>query len=171
VCYVIKRAELHHMQTLPSIELAAAEMFSPEDLPQSFRTDHTSIYDLQSAGKHGRLWVAVDDHDIPVGFLMADIVDDNFHISEIDVHPDHVGRGIGTRLLHAALSEASARKYNAVTLTTFAHIPWNAPFYRSRGFSVMSEHNCGTGLSAILRNERLRGLKNRIAMCHTLGSV
>jgi ribosomal protein S18 acetylase RimI-like enzyme len=46
--------------------------------------------------------VTVDESDVAVGFLLADIVDGNFHIKEMDVHPDHGRKGLGTKLLHCA---------------------------------------------------------------------
>jgi GNAT superfamily N-acetyltransferase len=170
VSYTIKPAENHHVDVLPSIERAAAEMFSLKDLPLKHRSDVTSRDGFQNARGRGFLWVAVDEHDVPVGFLLADIVDGNFHIKEMDVLPDLNGRGIGTRLLQCACNAACDQGYEYVTLTTFAHIAWNAPFYRRRGFSVMEAKHCGVELSAILLEENNSGLKNRVAMCKQCSS-
>jgi len=52
----------------------------------------------------------------------------------------------------------------AVTLTTFRHLPWNAPFYARRGFRVLSPDELGPGLRAALRGERAQGLRRRVAM-------
>ena len=43
-------------------------------------------------------------------------------------------QGVGSALLDAACAWAKARGYQAITLTTYADIAWNAPFYQTRGF-------------------------------------
>jgi len=136
--YTIKLAENNHVDVLPSIERAAAELFSLKDLPLKHRSDVTLRDDFQNAKGRGFLWVAVDEHDVPVGFLLADVVDGNFHIKEMDILPDLNGRGMGTKLLQYACNAACGRGYQYVTLTTFEHIAWNAPFYRRRDFSHAS---------------------------------
>jgi len=166
--YTVKPAENHHVHVLPSIERAAAEMFSLEDLPLERRLDVTSIDVFQGATERGLLWVAVNERDAPVGFLLADIIDGNFHIKEIDVLPGFAGKGIGTKLLHCAFDAALKQRYACITLTTFEHIQQNAPFYRRQGFSVLTEVNCGKELSAIIAKEKACGLKNRIAMCRNM---
>ena len=45
------------------------------------------------------------------------------------VLPSAMRRGTGTRLLEAACTWATGRGYTSVTLTTYADIAWNAPFY------------------------------------------
>jgi GNAT superfamily N-acetyltransferase len=139
-------------------------MFSCEDVPLAIRDDVTSLDVLQHARERGHLWVAVDPRDIPVGFLMAGTVDGNFHILEMDVHPDHTGQGIGRLLLRSAFNAASVNGFPGITLTTFEHVMWNAPFYSRMGFKVLDESRCGRDLLNILNNEKARGLKNRIAM-------
>ena len=44
--------------------------------------------------------------------------------------------GLGRLLVKAVLAAAEERGYRAVTLRTYAHVPWNAPFYLSCGFVV-----------------------------------
>jgi ribosomal protein S18 acetylase RimI-like enzyme len=69
-----------------------------------------------------------------VGFVQIDEVDGLAHIQEIAVLPSHMRRGLGSLLLDAACSWARSAGYAAVTLTTYAEVPWNAPFYAARGF-------------------------------------
>ena len=168
--YIIKPAESQHVDVLPSIERAAAEMFSLKDLPLKHRSEVVPRDDFQNAKERDFLWVAVDEHDVPVGFLLADIVDGNFHIKEMDVLPELTGRGIGTRLLQCACNTACDQGYEYVTLTTVVHIAWNAPFYRRRGFSIMEAKDCGEELSALLLEEKNSGLKSRVAMGKQCGS-
>jgi hypothetical protein len=45
-----------------------------------------------------------------------------------------------------------------VTLTTFEHVPWNAPYYARHGFAVLSEHELGPGLRRLRDEETRHGL-------------
>ena len=77
----------------------------------------------------GTCWVAVDEHDAPVGFLSAEAVAERtLHIHEMSVSESFQGQGIGRALLGAAIEWAAAHRFAALTLTTFHDVPWNAPF-------------------------------------------
>jgi hypothetical protein len=51
----------------------------------------------------------------------------------------------------------------ALTLTTFRHVAWNAPFYARYGFVELPADSDGR-LKAILIRETAHGLPNRCAM-------
>ncbi len=163
--YQIISAEKEHTSSLPGIERAAAQTFSPEDLPEPLRSETTSESAFLEAQAVDQLWVVVDDEENPVGFLLADVVDGNFHIQEMDMDPQHARQGLGRRLLEHAVEVAKARQFECVTLTTFEHLPWNAAFYSRSGFSIMDPSELGQGLANALLKERTAGLKNRVAMC------
>ncbi|WP_373691614.1 hypothetical protein [Hyalangium versicolor] len=57
----------------------------------------------------------------------------------------------------------------ALTLTTFRGVPWNEPFYARLGFETLEGAAIGERLSAILRDEVLKGLpgERRCAMRRT----
>ena len=73
-------------------------------------------------------------------------------------------RGIGTRLLSEVSQEAKNRGLEHVSLTTFAHIPWNAPAYSRRGFIALLPNELSPPLRERLANETAAGLSNRVAM-------
>jgi hypothetical protein len=54
----------------------------------------------------------------------------------------------------------------SLTLTTFRHVPFNAPFYARRGFAEIPAHEQGPELVAQLADEARRGLDpaRRVAM-------
>ncbi len=162
--YIVKPAALHHISALSDIEREAATLFSSEDVPESVRSELISVPRFEEAQRSDRLWVAVDGSDRPVGFLMADVVDDTLHIAEMSVHPEHSRRGLGATLLRHVLLVAEHHGHRAVTLTTFSHVPWNGPFYQRQGFETLDEAACGPQLRALLVQERARGLSDRIAM-------
>jgi GNAT superfamily N-acetyltransferase len=100
----------------------------------------------------------------PVGFVSVIEVDGLAHIAEIAVVPKWMRQGIGTRLLERACAWARAHDYPAVTLTTFADVPWNGPYYAARGFSEIEPT---PGLAALRAHEADLGLDAvapRIAM-------
>ena len=125
-----------------------------------------SVDDLRAACSEERLWVALGADGRPAGFALADQLDGEAHLEELAVHPDHGRRGVGRRLVEAVLSWAGSRGFGTVTLTTFRHLPFNAPFYESLGFEVIAPEGLTPGLSRVLEDEASRGLErgNRVAM-------
>ena len=93
-------------------------------------------------------------------------IGDNAHLDELDVHPAHGQRGLGTALVEAVCDWAKASGYRAITLTTLRHIPWNARWYERLGFRVLEEHELSAALRELLREEIQRGLpaEQRVAM-------
>ncbi|MEN2427185.1 GNAT family N-acetyltransferase [Chromobacterium vaccinii] len=159
---LIRPAEAAELPLLAQIERRAARLFSPSDLPSALAEHTLPAETLSAARDAGLLWVA-DDAGRAVGFALAEIVDGQLHLAEMDVDPDHARRGIGSALLRHALAQAWLRGCAAVTLTTFAHLPWNAPFYRRHGF-IEFEPPAGSALADQLRAEAAAGLRNRVAM-------
>ncbi len=162
--YIVKPAAPHHIPALSEIERAAATLFTTEDLPELLRNEVIAAQRFEDAQRDDRLWVAVDSADQPVGFLLADVVDDTLHIAEMAVHPEHARRGLGATLLQHMLLVAEHHGHHAVTLTTFSHVAWNAPFYQRQGFVVLGDDECGPELRALLKQEGARGLSHRVAM-------
>lgn len=101
----------------------------------------------------------------PVGFVELDEVDDCGYVREIAVLPSHMRQGIGSALLEAAVEWARERGLPALTLTTFADVPWNGPYYAARGFveieptpglRAIREHEAAIGLDAVGRRIVMR---------------
>jgi GNAT superfamily N-acetyltransferase len=93
-----------------------------------------------------------------VAYLLADIVDGNAHIEQVSVHPRHSRKGLGKALIEQAVVWARRRGLGAVTLTTFADVPWNAPYYQRLGFRRLQEAELTPGLRAIRAREAAIGL-------------
>jgi len=164
----IEAAGKRHLAAIPGIELAAAAMFAEADLPLSLRYRVTDVADLRDAGADGRLWVALDAGRTPVGFVMADILDGNAHLDELDVLPEYGRQGIGTRLLYTFIRWARAEEFAAATLITFRHLPWNAPFYAKHGFETMRPAELGDDLRYMLDAEESAGLDTSRRVCMRL---
>jgi len=163
--YTITRARTTDLAHLPAIELAAARLLAGH-APESVLTATTCIAELEEAQRHGRLWVALAD-DVPVGFAHVAVLEPTaLHLEEIDVHPEHGRRGLGTRLVTVVCAWAAIRGYRSVTLTTFRDVPWNMPFYARLGFAVIPPDELGPALLSVVRDEARRGLDptRRVAM-------
>lgn len=156
--YAIARARPEHVAALPAIERAAGRVFPPEDVPAAVAEEATPRAELAAAQAAGRLWVVLAPDGAPVGWALLGRVDGAAHLLEMDVHPDHARRGLGRRLLAAVQDALRADGERALTLTTFRHLRWNAPFYASCGFRVLAPGEPTPGLAAILADEARRGL-------------
>ena len=164
--YRIALAKHEQFEQFQQIELAAAALFPVEDVPEHIRSTATGLDDLALVQADGMLWAALSADETPVGFAIVRVVDGFAHIQEIDVHPEHGRRGIGTSLIHSVCIWARSHGIAAVTLTTFRHLPWNAPFYERLGFRPLKPGELTPGLAAIVRDEVARGLDpaKRVAM-------
>lgn len=168
--YRIVLAKRDHLEELQQVELAAAALFPEEDVPEHIRSTATSLSDVASAQADGMLWVALSSNDEPVGFAIVRMVDGLAYLQEIDVHPDHSRRGIGTSLIHSVCAWARSHRMAAVTLTTFRHLAWNAPFYERLGFRPLKPDELTPGLVTVLADEVASGLDptKRVAMLKQL---
>ena len=169
-CYHIRAARAGDLDALPAIEQKAAARFAPYGLAETLSNILTPSELLGEGMQADRLWVATDESDRPVGFALASVVGDNAHLDELDVHPAHGRRGLGTALVEAVCDWASASGYRVITLTTLGHIPWNAPWYQRLGFRVLEEGELTEALRNLLREEIQRGLpaEQRVAMYREL---
>ena len=89
------------------------------------------------------------------------MVDGCLHVEQVSVHPDHARRGLGRALLDQAAADGIA----ALTLTTFAHVPWNAPYYTRCGFRVLDGTELTAGLRTIRQREAGLGLDRWPRVC------
>jgi hypothetical protein len=86
------------------------------------------------------------------------------------VHPAHGRRGAGRALLAGAEAWARGQGFGALTLTTFADVPWNAPLCSRLGYRILQAHEQGPELRALRRQEAAVGLDAwpRVAMRRTV---
>lgn len=167
--YAIVTARQDHLPWLAGIELAAAKMLIGL-APASVLEETTPERRLRQAAADGRLWVAVCG-DVPVGFAHVEsLAPGTVHLEEIDVHPAHGRRGLGTRLVTTIMDWARQAGRSEITLTTFRSVPWNMPFYSKLGFEELPEPEWLPQLRAIVADETRRGLdpSQRVVMRYRL---
>lgn len=159
---MIRLATLNDLHLLPEIERSASAAFWSLDLalgPLEITPGET----WRPLCLAGTVWVT-EDAGRPVGFVAAERVSGGLHILELDVVHERQGRGLGRRLLNHVLAWAAAEGATFVSLTTFLHVPWNAPFYRSAGFVEATGAALTPRLAALVAAETARGLPDRCAM-------
>lgn len=96
--------------------------------------------------------------DPAIGFVHVVDMESHAHLAQISVHPDHGGRGVGTALLEAAAERAALEGHGSLTLTTYADLPWNGPFYARRGFVEFAEDDPLTAAQQAISEEERLGL-------------
>jgi len=156
--YRIRSATQKDIPYLPEIEQAAGRLFAGLDLVQDSEDHTVPIEELARAQKAGRLWVATERHGQPVGFALITAIDGLAHLEELDVHPDHGRRGLGTALVEKVCEWAKSAGFAAITLSTFRDLPWNAPFYARIGFRALAEDELTKELLQLREIEAGRGL-------------
>jgi GNAT superfamily N-acetyltransferase len=155
---------------LVEIERAAGRAYADHGMPEIAADDPGSAAELEPYRAAGAAWVAVDDRDTPVAYIITAAVDDGIHVDQVSVTPAHAGRGIGAALVDHVAERARAAGRAAVTLTTFRDIPWNAPYYARLGFRELPEEEWGPQLRALVARERevIPGDAPRVAMIRRL---
>ena len=145
---------------LQRVEREAGERFRGLGLLDHLLDHSLSLPELAAHQRAGRVWVAADPDERPVGFAVASVVDGGAHLEELDVVPEAGRRGIGSRLVATVCDWAADAGFRTITLSTFRDVPWNAPFYARRGFRPLRL----TELSPALREVRAREERLGIAM-------
>lgn len=162
--FSIRLAEEQDFLGLAAIETEARARFSDNDMPAELRGYCTPPHELHASHREGLLWVAEVAGRGVVGFLAAALFERGIHVLQMSVRPAEGRMGIGTTLLSRVHQETMFRKLKHVSLTTFAHIPWNAPAYSKCGFIALEPHQLTPALRERLANENAAGLSHRVAM-------
>jgi GNAT superfamily N-acetyltransferase len=163
--YQITLARPKDVPLLPAIELAAGRLYAGH-APEEALTETMSAEAHADAQRLGHLWVALLN-DAPVAFAHVRVIEATAaHLEELDVHPEHGRRGLGTRLVMTVCAWAAARGFQSVTLTTFRDIAWNMPFYARLGFEVIPPGELRPALVSLVEDEARRSRVSliRVAM-------
>ena len=132
-------------------------------MPEVAEDPLPDVEQLALAAVDGRVWVATANDEV-VAYALAVVRDGSAHLEQVSVHPDHAGQRIGADLIDAVCRWARGRGDDRLTLTTFADVPWNGPYYRRLGFHPLQDEALGPQLAAELSQERKRFTALRFAM-------
>lgn len=155
---MIRKAKAEDFPKIRDIEVAAGEAFRTIGMGAIADDAPPSLEALAIYQQNARAWVATDSGDEAVAYMLVDVVEGFAHIEQVTVHPFHTRQGLGRMLIDAAARWASARGLEGMTLTTFAEVPWNAPYYARLGFQLVPDTELSDGLRHIVQSEAAHGL-------------
>ena len=163
----LRIAKSDDLQILVAIDDEASELYAKAGLKFEFEKDHPFVVAEKlrwaNAIEKGLAHVAVNNKDTPIAFSTLSYVDGEPYLDQIAVLLSYMRCGVGASLLNHAISWSSGRP---LWLTTYAHLPWNRPYYERHGFVTINEGECGAELCAVLQEQRaaLPEPDQRIAM-------
>jgi GNAT superfamily N-acetyltransferase len=155
---VIRPGRPDEVEGLRDIEREAGRRFADVGLAEIAAHEPMAADVLAGYAAGGRCWVAVDDGGTVTGYAVVEVVDGCAHVEQLSVLPSRQGRGHGRRLLDEVERWAIERGLAALTLTTFAEVPWNRPLYEHLGFRVLAEAELTPALVAVRDHEAGLGL-------------
>lgn len=100
---VIRPARAGDLVRLRAVERAAGGVFRDIGMGPVADDEPLTVSDLAGYQQDGRAWVAVDEQDRPVAYLLIDRVDNGAHVEQVSVHPDHARQGVGLALIDTAV--------------------------------------------------------------------
>ena len=157
--FTIETATLEDVEAICLIECEAARSFNDIGMEAVFALPGLRRAAIRQAISDRMVWMArYADPDMAVGFALARHVDGQGHLQELNVLPQYQKHGIGKALVNAVLGWAHQEGLERVTLTTFASVPWNGPFYRRLGFEPPAETERGPQFIRLVRHEHMIGL-------------
>ena len=145
---IVRNAEPADLVQVPEVEAAADTLFRSLGI--------TGLPPAPAAAQRAAAWWVLVAGRPPVGFAVLERVDGEVHLEQLSVHPSAGRRGVGTALLEAVAGVARACGARRVTLTTYADVPWNRPWYAARGFTEIPD--AGPELTALVAAEAAAGL-------------
>ncbi len=168
----IRPADLSELARLAEIERDAGQAFVAVGMGDIAADAPPSEAELAAFVTAGRAWVATADTDtddgdgVAVAYLLGAIVDGAAHIEQVSAVAAVRGQRLGAQLIDHFAEVAAQEGRPWVTLTTFADVPWNAPYYARLGFSVIAPPTYGPELVALVAHEaaRIPGDWPRVAM-------
>jgi GNAT superfamily N-acetyltransferase len=153
--FSLRVANPDELQKLVAIDDEASALYAKAGLKIEFKKDHPFVVAESlrwtRAIEQGLAHVAVNRQDKPIGFATLRFVDGEPYLDQISVLLSYMRCGVGASLLNHAISWSGER---SLWLTTYAHLPWNRPYYERHGFVTITEDECGAELRTILLEQR-----------------
>jgi GNAT superfamily N-acetyltransferase len=150
----IRLARPDELAELIAIDDDACTLYGEAGVTVSLPEAHPFVLDEQArwlaAAARGRVLLAVRAA-VPVGFCALGRVDGAAYVEQLSVRRAAMRSGVGSALLARVLG---APPPGPVWLTTYAHLPWNRPWYERVGFRVVADGLCGPELRRHLEEER-----------------
>ncbi len=153
----IRLASADDVPKVAPLEKAAAELF--RTIGMDAVADDPPIADtiLLQAVEDNRLWVAVE-YGVLKAYLLGDFLPQSLHIEQVTVHPDAARRGLGALMIESVSADPRSKQRGLLTLTSFANVPWNGPYYERIGFVDIPESEWPEGVAEKVAADSKHGL-------------
>jgi GNAT superfamily N-acetyltransferase len=169
---LIRRASPAEIAEVISIDDDACALYETVGLHFDIGPDHPFAQAEHArwarAANDGNVFLAERAGSPAVAVLVVGRVGGLAYVDQLSVRMSAMRDGIGGRLLMRAIEWAG---HDELWLTTYAHLPWNRPFYERHGFATVAESACPPGIVADLEEQRrwLPDPEQRIAMLRPRG--
>ena len=149
---------------LQRLEMEAGQRFREVGRDDVADANPLPLETLVAHRRAGRVFAARVSGEL-AGFVVVGTVDGEGHVEELSVSPAFGRRGLGSQLLEYAAEWARVRGLEALTLSTFRDVAFNAPFYARRGFVELPVAAQGPELAERRAQEEVRGLSAADRVC------
>src|SRR6188472_644182 len=150
----IRRASPAEIDEMIAIDVDACTLYEAAGLDADLGPDHPYSVAERACwtrcAREGNAFLACRPDGRAVGLLVMDRVDGAPYLEQLSIRRVAMRQGLGRRLLDRAIEWAGREP---LWLTTYAHIPWNRPFYERHGFVAVPEAQCPQGFVAILEDQ------------------
>jgi len=152
---LIRRASPDELDEIVAIDDDASTLYHQAGIHVEMGPEHPFVRAERTcwarAARNGDVFLAGPQGGRPVGLLVMDRVGGAPYLEQLSVRVNAQRQGLGRRLLMYAIEWAAEEP---LWLTTYAHVPWNRPFYERHGFAVVPEPACPPEMVAILEDQR-----------------
>lgn len=148
---VIRPGRIEDLPIGIEIDEDAVEAYRAIGLPFDFTDDHPFAKMERARWERCTLLFAWTEGK-PVGFMALGHADGKPHLEQLSVRRAYMRRGIGTKLLERAI--AWSVRAGELWITTYDHVPWNAPWYARHGFVAVEEKDAPAEIRAVLESAR-----------------
>lgn len=132
----IEKAEIKDLQKILDLQYLAyqseAKLFNNRDIPPLKQT----LEDVLAEYQKGMILKTLDEEGKIIGSVRGYLEDGTVYIGKLMVHPQHQGKGIGTKLLLSIEKEFPGYRYELFTSTKSKK---NIELYEKLGYEVFSE--------------------------------
>ena len=154
---MIRQAHPREIELLPQIENKAERRYVRVGLRQIIDMPPASIASLERGRRKGLLWVAVSPVGRVVGFALMKRPGGLAWLDQLSVLDAWQGRGYGSALIDRTAAATRRLGLDALWLSTYRDVPWNAPFYARRGFIEVPRAGCPRALRFTFMKEGSHG--------------
>ena len=157
----ICNATTSNISQISAISGSATKKFGTIPALSDLANDQEEPIQIQNWLAQGRIYLAVSKGE-PVGFVAAYPMDGAVYIAEVSVIESFQGKGVGGKLVDAAIQWALVRcmhdglKSARVSLTTYADVSWNGKWYAKRGFKEVNPAVIGPWHAEMAADDKMK---------------